>query len=408
MSLQTKVRSIVQRTRLSFQKKVVLPLRFPGVFRTLKNNESGATIDMDSTHLSLAIDWLKNTQNVSDCPGIPAVYDLLSNTWGKPYRETTGYIIPTFITYSKITGDSECLDRAVSMGDWEIEEQHPSGGIGEPRDDGDPGLKIFNTGQVILGWCALYDETKKQKYLDAASKAARWLMENQEMSGAWEKFSNNGPKTFDGRVAWALEEVSKRSGDKKCADAARRTIEWILMQQHENGWFSNTSLSQHGKPWTHLIAYTISGLWEYGYLKDDRRVMDAAEKSALALARHYVQLEKTKFLSATFDQNWQSTDNYSCLTGNAQLAFIWIRIFEKTKEELFLKAAEKMIEQMKGLQIRSTADRRILGGLTGSHPVSGPYVTYGIPNWGIKFFADMLIAHVNIKKGASVSNQILG
>ncbi len=408
MSLQTRVKSIIQRTHHSFQKRVVLPLRFPGVFSTSENAETSATIDTDATHLNLAIDWLKNTQDISNCPGIPAVYNILSNTWGNPYRETTGYIIPTFIALSKITGDSGYLSRAISMGDWEIQEQHLSGGIGEPRDDGNPGLKIFNTGQVMFGWCALYDETNEQKYLEAALRAARWLMKNQETNGTWEKFSNNGPKTFDSRVAWALEEISKRSGNEQCADAARRAVEWTLGQQHENGWFSNTSLSKHGKPWTHLIAYTISGLWEYGYLKNDMRVMDAAEKSARVLAQHFVQLGISEFLSATFDQNWQPADNYSCLTGNAQFAFIWLRIFEKTRDELFLKAAKKMVEQMKGLQIRNTKDRRILGGLTGSHPMSGSYVAYGIPNWGVKFFADMLIADINIEKGCPISNQTLG
>jgi hypothetical protein len=352
---------------------------------------STRTIQENAFHLSLAVTWLVRAEDASGSAGVSNVYDLLHASWGPAYRETTGYIIPTFLAYAKLTGKHEFAERAKRMGNWEIEVQDESGGIGEPRPDGTLGLKIFNTGQVILGWCALFDETSEKKYLDAAVRAADWLVANQEKNGSWNNFSNNGPKTFDTRVAWALYEVYMRAQNQKYKTASQKNIEWAVTQQTENGWFENTSLAEKNKPWTHLIAYTISGILEYAFLTNDEKLFAAAQKPAEALAQYYMALEDGKYLPCTFDENWQSTDAYSCLTGNAQMAIIWVQLHQKTNDELFLRAANKMVTQMKQVQIISTTNSDINGGVTGSYPIEGSYVKYGIPNWGVKFFADMLI-----------------
>jgi len=50
------------------------------------------------------------------------------------------------------------------LGDWEIAIQSPEGGAGEPVGVYVMRPRIFNTGQVILGWVALFAETGDNKY----------------------------------------------------------------------------------------------------------------------------------------------------------------------------------------------------------------------------------------------------
>lgn len=371
-----------------FKSKILIYFLYPNFVFKIKKTYS------DQKHLVSVVDWLKTAQNASGSAGVSAFYDLLDKKWGLPYRETTGYIIPTFVNYAKISTDKEFLERAVNMGNWEIENQDLGGGIGEIMNDGSLQLKIFNTGQVILGMCALYDKFNDKKHLETSIKAANWLLINQKDTGEWKKFSNNGPKTFDSRVAWSLLEVYRRTGDQRYKTSAENHLKWVLGQQKKNGWFQNTGLSNLSRPWTHLIAYTISGLLEcYIILKDEKFLKSALIPSEKIL--EYYKESGYNYLPGTFDQNWESKDKYSCLTGNAQMATIWIKLHKITGDKKFLDGAEKIIEQLKKLQIIKTNNANINGGLAGSHPISGEYAAYKLPNWVAKFFADALMLKEN-------------
>ncbi|MCX6113196.1 MAG: hypothetical protein NTY22_07965, partial [Proteobacteria bacterium] len=48
--------------------------------------------------LEEVIEWLLRAQKYSNTGGFSCVYAILYG-WRKPYRETTGYIIPTLLTY---------------------------------------------------------------------------------------------------------------------------------------------------------------------------------------------------------------------------------------------------------------------------------------------------------------------
>ena len=103
----------------------------------------------DNDHLQAAMEWLCRAQEITGSGGVSGGY-FFSKGWMSPYPETTGYIIPTFLQYGLLNGDASYNERAVKMGDWEIEIQLPSdavrGGIGINEYP-----IVFNTGQVILG-----------------------------------------------------------------------------------------------------------------------------------------------------------------------------------------------------------------------------------------------------------------
>ena len=98
---------------------------------------------------------------------------------------------------------------------------------------------VFNTGQVILGWCRTYSETGDARYLSAARRAGDWLLSVQSEDGAWRL---PGPEVetlvhaYDARTAWSLLEIDALAKNETYAAAAKRNLDWTLAQQHENGW----------------------------------------------------------------------------------------------------------------------------------------------------------------------------
>ena len=360
----------------------------------------GERVGSDSEHLQAAMDWLSRAQDASGCGGVAAGY-FFQKGWMPPYPETTGYIIPTFLRFGSLYGNGSYLARAQRMGDWEIEVQLSSGAV-----RGGIGLNdypvVFNTGQVILGWTALYGTTSKARFLDAAVKAADWLLSVQDADGKWSRHTYmNVPHAYHSRVAWSLLEVYKYTRCERYRAAAERNTLWVLSQAGESGWFRLMGFSPHDPPFTHTVAYTLRGLMEAApHLGDSigPRVMDSVAKAAEKIMLKYENRlphpdrdPGLALLPATLDHRLESRDSYSCLTGNAQLAIIWLKLGRLNGDLRLTKAALRLLNQVKGTQLLECANPGIRGGIAGSHPIWGQYVPYAYPSWAAKFFADGLI-----------------
>ncbi|HIG18880.1 MAG TPA: hypothetical protein EYQ31_17155, partial [Candidatus Handelsmanbacteria bacterium] len=281
----------------------------------LHNNEP--LLDED-IHLRSAMDWLGRSQDVSGCGGLSAGYSFRRG-WLPPYPETTGYAIATFLRYAQRTDDNSWLERAVRAGDWEIDIQLPEGGVrgGQGINDGPV---VFNTGQVMLGWMALYRATTESRYLQAALRAAQWLLQVQERDGSWRQHTyEDTPHAYHSRVAWPLLEVAEASAESKYRTAAESQLRWVIGQALPNGWVDGMSFRRGDDPYTHTIAYTYRGLFESGL-----RLANDTGASALKLARlgadrllRRYELNKPHphaepwSLAATLDWRWQPSDDGS-------------------------------------------------------------------------------------------------
>ena len=78
------------------------------------------------------MEWLSLSQEITGTGGSAASFGFESG-WALPYPETSGYIISTFLRYSSFVNDPGYLERAIRMGDWEIEIQLPSGAVREDQ-----------------------------------------------------------------------------------------------------------------------------------------------------------------------------------------------------------------------------------------------------------------------------------
>lgn len=346
------------------------------------------------THLDAAIGWLKRAQDVTGNGGVAQTYLIRSRRWAPAYPETTGYIIPTFYRYAAIAGDEDARVRAKRMADWEIEIQHPTGGVlaGALGDSDRP--TIFNTGQVIFGWARAFEEEGDERYREAAVKAANWLIEVMDADGCWRKFGSpmtgKHVNTYNTRTAWSLARVYDITGDRSYLNAAVRNAEWALTQRNAVGWLAQNCLQDSSQPFTHTIAYAMRGLLEIGEASGRSNLLAAAQTIGDAMI---AALPANGKLQGRFDDGWHPTVGWSCLTGDCQLAINWGRLYQISGDKKYRDATSRILEFVKMTQHLTDrgADPASVGGIKGSHPVNGGYHPWQYPNWATKFYADALM-----------------
>ena len=103
------------------------------------------------------------------------------------------------------------------------------------------------------------------------------------------------------------------------------------------------------------------------------------------------RLEIKGRLAAAFDHSWKECADYVCLTGCAQLAGIWMRLYRRFGDVRFLNGALKALDLVKNTQILDSPYPGINGGVAGSFPVWGSYIRLAFPNWAAKFLLDGLV-----------------
>lgn len=354
----------------------------------------------NSMHIKAAIDWIIAASNATPDGGISSGYNVLTGKYGASYPETTGYTIPTMFDYYHVTGDNEYKQYAIKMADWEIFVQMKNGAVQDGNLETLPKRPaVFDTGQVLFGLVWTYKETKKNKYKKAAEKAANWLVESQGDDGAWRVnlslLTSNLVHTYNTRTAWSLLQIHRITLKENYLIAAEKNIDWALAQQLDNGWFENNAFNLNEDPLLHTIAYAIRGILECGIYLDNKTYIDAAKKSADILLKLQ---QKDGSLFGKYNFKWKNTVKYSCLTGDAQVSIIWLRLFEMTQDKKYLNAAKKINYYLKTIQDLDSNNKGIRGGIKGSHPIYGGYMSFTYPNWAAKFFVDALLLEDRIEK----------
>ena len=361
----------------------------------------------DSEHLTETLNWIRRAQDASDGGGIPAGFHMRENRWLEDYPETTGYTIRTFIDAYELNGDEDLLERAIRMADWESDNQLPNGSVISGQ-IGTSGVKpaVFNTGQVILGWTRAFSLTGSKRYMESIKRAASWLCDIQDQDGAWRRersrMVRNNPSTYNVRCAWALAEAAGVVSEERYMEAAMRNAEWSIRQQTSSGWFGRNDFTQNDRPLLHTIAYAVRGLLETAVISCRDDCIDRAETTARSLI---AAQEPDGRLAGRFTSNWKPATTWSCLTGIAQVAVIWLRLFELGSGREFSDAASKAIEFLKTTQAIRVSDACIRGGVKGSNPVYGDYSPWVLPNWAAKFLADALILREKLNRSCSADRE---
>lgn len=348
--------------------------------------------EMDKA-LKAAAEWLGRAQDATPDDGVSAFYDAGKKKWAGSYPETTGYIIPTLYDYAAYAGAPEYANRALRMATWEREIQLSDGGVMAGTLDAETIVPtIFNTGQVLFGWARAFEETGDIRFRESLTSACDWLLSVQDEDGAWRShaspFASDTVKTYNTRVAYGLAEAARVLNKLRYLDAAKRNVEWALTQVRENGWIENNDLEDNNKPLTHTIAYAIRGILEVGVLAGETRFIDRAMQSAQAVASTQ---RSDGALPGRLDEEWHASVKWSCLTGNAQMSIIWLRLADLGVGGNWHNHAARALDFTRGTHCIEHRNTSMRGGIAGSKPFSGGYMQRRFPNWAAKFYMDALM-----------------
>ena len=113
---------------------------------------------------------------------------------------------------------------------------------------------------------------------------------------------------------------------------------------------------------------------------------------ALAMAKAVAAQQRSDgALPAYLGPEWTRRAEWTCVTGNSQMALNWLRLARETGERGLVENAQRANRFNMSIQDLTNADPALRGALKGSHPISGGYMTWRYPNWAAKFFMDALM-----------------
>ncbi len=352
----------------------------------------------DAFHMREALEWLKRAQDATPDGGVSRGYSVGWSPyfdlrgWQPSYPETTGYIIPTVLEAARVLGNDDLRTRAIQMADWEVTVQMECGAVMGGTVDQRPSPAIFNTGQVILGWLRVNEETKDGRYLEASERAARFLLQMQSENGAWQRgnsrFASDSSTTYNSRVGWALMLHGLATGEQRYVDAGTRNMAYTLSQQQPNGWFANNCLTDPSAPLLHTICYALEGLLGAYRITGVAEYLQAVERAIQSLVRC---VGPDGAVPGRLDASWNAKADWSCLTGNAQLANILLALAQERDEHVYADVADRLLTFIKRTQNCVADDPGLRGGIKGSHPFDGEYGRFEVLNWPTKFFVDALL-----------------
>jgi folate-dependent phosphoribosylglycinamide formyltransferase PurN len=361
------------------------------IFHVRRNEQSGYS---DRDHVVAAAQWLARAQDATGDGGVSGRYSLRSG-WSSSYPETTGYIVPTFISLAKEI-DHSFLDRAAESVKFLRATQlsdgaFPGGELHENRTR----PSVFNTAQILHGLVAWHAETGDIDAAEAASRAAEWLVSQQDADGSWRRNIYNTVTSYSAHASCWLAEAGRHFGVEDWTRSAERHLDWVLTNvDHDTGWIDRAGFAEEDhekrRAVTHTIAYTIWGLLHLSDSLGREDGIAVARRAADAVAR---RLELAGKLPGVLDSRWRAvTNEYACMTGNAQMALIWFRLAMKDGDTRFVNAGLKALDLVKAAQPMDNADPGIRGGIPGSAPAWGNYLYMALPNWAAKYFIDAMFA----------------
>ena len=345
--------------------------------------------------------WLARAQDcsLSSDGGVARSFSLITG-WATSYPETTGYIVPTFLS-AAVGKDREGLrERARRMLDWLSAIQFEGGGIQGGKIDAAIKRPVtFNTGQVLLGFCA--GVRAFGHYRDNMHAAARFLRDSLDEDGCWRShptpYASAGEKAYETHVSWGLFEAERLVPGEGYGEAGLRQVDWALAKQRENGWVADCCLNRPSEPLTHTLGYYLRGVVEAHRLSGEQRFLAAARRTADGLLGAQ---RADGSLAGRLRPDWTAAAPWTCLTGLSQIAESWFYLFEVTRDPRYLEAGRRANAFVRRtVRFDGAPDAR--GGVKGSFPVDGAYGSYEFLNWAAKFTIDANSREQALKRSAS-------
>jgi hypothetical protein len=343
----------------------------------------------DRRHLEAAVAFI--TRSVEQGKGCASSKGYRVGTgWLPPYRETTGYIIPTLLDLADHLKRPDLASTAERLGEWLSEVQEPSGGFIERDLRQDTKPIVFNTGQILHGFNALILRRGRQDLVPHARRAGDFLVSSADETGSFVRNEHYDlVHSYNVRSAWALLTLGRLLGEKKYEDVALANADWTVAQQVANGFFLNNVFEPGCNANTHGIAYVLQGLIEIHCISGGASYLAAVRRAAEQIISAYASKRR---LASEIGENWEFVARHLCLTGYAQLAIVFFKLYGLDGDQRFLNIGLNLLDDVAATQNLMSPEKPYYGGIKGSFPIYGRYAPLQYPNWATKFFIDALLA----------------
>ncbi len=246
---------------------------------------------------------------------------------------------------------------------------------------------VFDTAQIVLGLLSIVPMLKDPESLLARIKlSADWLGVQLDDEGEFtaHNYVESYNPSYYARIAWpmASAELIKYS---KPRTKTKNLISRIAKLQQENYAFDKAGFHPRQAAFTHTIAYTLRGLWECAEILNDRKLKKRVRKSLNTLTE--LILKKNK-VAGSYTASWRGDYSYICASGNAQLAIIYLLLYETSGHKRNLSPLEHLL----GPLIKNQRKHLVNGGaVPSSIPIRGKYQRMKYTNWTQKFYCDALL-----------------
>jgi hypothetical protein len=343
----------------------------------------------DRRHLEAAVAFI--TRSIEQGKGCASSKGYkVGKGWLPPYRETTGYIIPTLLDLADHLKRPDLASTAERLGEWLSEVQEPSGGFIERDLRQDTKPIVFNTGQILHGFNALILRRGRQDLIPHARRAGDFLVSSADETGSFVRNEHyEMVHSYNVRSAWALLTLGRLLGDKKYENVALANADWTVAQQVANGFFLKNVFQPGWNANTHGIAYVLQGLIEIHCISGGASYLAAVRRAAERILSVY---STKRYLASEIGENWEFLARHLCLTGYAQLAIVFFRLYSLDGDKRFLNIGLNLLDHVAATQNVMSPEKPYYGGIKGSFPIYGRYAPLQYPNWATKFFIDALLA----------------
>jgi hypothetical protein len=387
----------------------------------LKHSWSSSTHDeiVVARHVKAVIDWILNAQSACGCGGgIPAYYTLRGG-FSNPYPETSGYIITSLLAGYNHFHDESYKSAAVDIADWLTSRQLDSGAmrcnIEHPRsmlDKNRSGIDVskiflFDCGAILEGLTNMWKQIPEDRFRLSSIRLADYMISNQEDNGLWEKdlyFPYFG--THQTRTMWALINAGRTFNKSEYIDSALRCLNKLKLNVKPNAYIANCHFVQEENEdfgLTHPIAYAIEGFFEAGIMLGLREFSEIAINVGYELQRMAENRQQMFF--SHYNSHWEPVSSYQCVTGNIQIAMMWLKIAKYTGDDALISTAIKFLNFIRNCMIDTETEiAGVRGAIQGSFPIYGRYCPYAFPNWGAKFFIDASLLELEAMRNKKVGD----
>jgi hypothetical protein len=357
-------------------------IKFPG-------QKTSERLTDDRRHLEAAVTFI--TRSIEQGKGCASSKGYkVGKGWLPPYRETTGYIIPTLLDLADHLKRPDLALTAERLGEWLSELQEPSGGFVERDLWPDTKPVVFNTGQILHGFNALILRRGRQDLVPHARRAGDFLVSSADKTGSFVRNEHYDMEhSYNVRSAWALLTLGRLLGETKYENVALANADWTVAQQVANGFFLKNVFQPGWNANTHGIAYVLQGLIEIHCISGRASYLAAVRRAAERILSVY---GTKRCLASEIGENWEFLARHLCLTGYAQLAIVFFRLYGVDGDKRFLNVGLNLLDDVAATQNVMSPAKPYYGGIKGSFPIYGRYAPLQYPNWATKFFIDALLA----------------